>query len=363
MVGLVVTATKSVKAQSETSPQQVQKNYQAVVSKVLSSGTEPFMDQLINFQELELVITSGDKSGETVQIKNSATGVSSSSFSYRHYEPGDKVRVTGFDPGEGEIIFTILGKSRREGLITLAILFVTVVLLVGRLWGALSITGLSVSFLIIFRFIIPKIISGTNPILAAVLGALMIIPLTFYVSHGWNKKTHVSVIATIISLIITGLLALYFVEATHLTGFASEEAGFLQVERQGSIDIRGLLLAGIIIGTLGILDDITVGQASVVQQIKKANPAMQFTELFKRGMSVGQDHISSMVNTLVLVYSGSALPLLLMFFGSDTSLVDVVEFELITEEIVRMLVGSIGLVLAAPLATAIAAYLFSQQKK
>ncbi|MFH1959616.1 MAG: YibE/F family protein, partial [Patescibacteria group bacterium] len=170
------------------------------------------------------------------------------------------------------------------------------------------------------------------------------------------------VVATFISLVITGLLAVYFVDVTHLTGFASEEAGFLQVERQGSIDIRGLLLAGIIISTLGILDDVTIGQASVVKQLKKANPKISFLELFKNGMKVGQDHISSMVNTLVLVYSGSALPLLLLFFDSQKTFVDILEFELIAEEIVRMLVGSIGLVLAAPLATIMAAYIFSKGK-
>ncbi len=354
----------SVRAQEEepvsvTTPQQ--KNYQAVVTKILTTGTEPLMDQLVPYQELEINITSGDKKNETVQAKNSAGIQEGSAFSYQEYKVGDKIRLTAFDSGQGEIIYTVAGKSRREGLLTLGILFVVVVLIVGKLWGALSIAGLAISFLVIFNLIIPMIIEGKDPIIAAIIGSIIIIPLTFYVSHGWNKKTHVGVVATLVSLILTGVLAVYFVNATHLTGFASEEAGFLQVERQGSIDIRGLLLAGIIIGTLGILDDITIGQASVVRQIKKSKPDISFRELFKRGMSVGQDHISSMVNTLVLVYSGSALPLLLMFFGSQNSLTDVLEYELITEEIVRMLVGSIGLVLAAPLATAIAAFVFSRE--
>jgi uncharacterized membrane protein len=246
--------------------------------------------------------------------------------------------------------------------LTLTFIFIAVVLAVGKLWGALSLAGLFISFLVIFKLILPLIIKGVNPVLVAILGSLIIIPSTFYISHGFNKKTHVGVISTFISLIITGLLAVYFVDATHLTGFASEEAGFLQVERQGMIDIRGLLLAGIIIGTLGILDDVTIGQASTVRQLKKANPKMGWLDLFKKGMKVGRDHVSSMVNTLVLVYSGSSLPLLLLFFDSQKTFIDVLEFELIAEEIVRMLVGSIGLVLAAPMATILAAYLFSKDK-
>jgi len=356
------TFVSSVAAQS-TSPLPKQEYYQAVVTKVISSGTESFMEELVPFQELEVTIQNDAKNGQVVTVKNSAGSVNTATFLYQTYKEGDKIRLTAFDVGQGEIMYSILGKSRREGLLTLGALFLVVVLVVGKVWGGLSLVGLAISFLVIFRLIIPMIIEGKNPVLAAIIGALIIIPLTFYVSHGWNKKTHVGVLATMLSLVFTGLLAVYFVNATHLTGFASEEAGFLQVERQGSIDIRGLLLAGIIIGTLGILDDITIGQASVVRELKKAQANIRFKELFKQGMSVGQDHISSMVNTLVLVYSGSALPLLLMFFGSQNSLVDVLEYELITEEIVRMLVGSIGLVLAAPLATAIAAYVFSRETK
>jgi uncharacterized membrane protein len=206
------------------------------------------------------------------------------------------------------------------------------------------------------------IINGYNPVLSTLIGAAIIIPATFYVSHGINKKTHVGVIATLISLTFTGILALIFIKQTYLTGFASEEAGFLEIERHGTIDIKGLLLAGIIIGTLGILDDVTIGQASVVEQIKRTNPAIGFLKLFEKGLKVGQDHISSMVNTLVLVYAGSSLPLLLLFFGSQKGFIDILEFELVAEEVVKMLVGSIGLIFAAPLATALAAYIFTKTK-
>jgi len=183
---------------------------------------------------------------------------------------------------------------------------------------------------------------------------LFIIPITFYLSHGFNKKTTVAVGGTVIALIITGILAGIFVEAAKLTGFASEEAGFLQVAKQGLVNIKGLLLAGIIIGVLGVLDDVTVSQSAIVFQLKQANAKIKAGELYKRAMDVGKDHISSMVNTLVLVYTGAALPLLLLFIDNPHPFSEVVNYEIIADEIVRTLVGSIGLVLAVPITTLIA---------
>ncbi len=332
------------------------------VIEILEAGKKSFLDELVDFQVLKIEVTKGDEESKSIEIENSAIGLGMVDIRYQKYQVDDQLKILTQQDIEGNIFYSIEGKVKRRGLLTLTFIFIAVVLAVGKLWGALSLAGLFISFLVIFKLILPLIIKGVNPVLVAILGSLIIIPSTFYISHGFNKKTHVGVISTFISLIITGLLAVYFVDATHLTGFASEEAGFLQVERQGMIDIRGLLLAGIIIGTLGILDDVTIGQASTVRQLKKANPKMGWLDLFKKGMKVGRDHVSSMVNTLVLVYSGSSLPLLLLFFDSQKTFIDVLEFELIAEEIVRMLVGSIGLVLAAPMATILAAYLFSKDK-
>ncbi len=335
---------------------------EGIITKVISTGKETFRDELAEYQELEITLTQEKNQGEKIVVKHFLIEGDASNPFGEEYQLNDKVKLVINQSETNEKIYTIDGKIKRDSLITLGIIFIVVVVVVGRIWGAFSLVGLSLSFLVIFKLIIPLIIRGTNPVLAAVLGAMLIVPITFYISHGFNTKTHIGVITTIVSLIFTGLLAVYFVEAAHLTGFASEEAGFLQIERSGTIDIRGLLLAGIIIGTLGILDDVTIGQSSTVQQLKKANPKMKLLELYTNGMKVGQDHISSMVNTLMLVYSGSALPLLLLFFGSQKSFLEILEYELIAEEIVRMLVGSIGLVLAAPLATILAAYFFSARK-
>lgn len=351
--------TSTVYAQAE-SGNETSQTIEGEVTKILASGRESFNDELIPFQELQIQVNKGPNQGETIELKNSAAGFGLVDVRYQEYQVGDRLRISYQPQVEGAGRYAIEGQIKRKALFNLTLLFLLVVLIVGRKWGALSIFGLIISFLVIFKIVIPLIISGRDPILAAALGSTIIIPSTFYVSHGFNRKTHVAVIVTLVALLITGWLATYFVNAAHLTGFASEEAGFLQVQRQGTIDIRGLLLAGIIIGALGILDDITLGQASTVKQLAKVNPEMNFKDLFIRGMQVGQDHISSMVNTLVLVYAGSALPLLLLFFDSQKTFIDLLEFELIAEEIIRMLVGSIGLVLAAPLATALAAYLFQK---
>jgi len=295
-------------------------------------------------------------------IKHSAAGLGMVDVQYQQYSQGDKLKIVVTTSPAGGQQYYIDGQVRKDGLLGLAILFVLVVILVGRVWGALSLLGLVISFLLIFKLIIPLIFKGVDPVLAVVLGSTLVLPVTFYVSHGFNKKTHVGIIASFLGLILTGLLAVYAVGSVHLTGFASEEAGFLQVETAGGINVQALLLAGIVIGLLGVLDDITIGQASTVEQLKKANPKLSFWQLFTQGMKVGQDHISSMVNTLILVYAGSALPLFLLFFDNNKSFLEVIEVEPVAEEIVRMLVSSIGLILVAPLATLLAALVFGQPK-
>ncbi|MDH5532984.1 MAG: YibE/F family protein [Candidatus Pacebacteria bacterium] len=332
---------------------------EGVVISIKETGQETAFDQLAPYQILEVQFTNSERTGQSVEVKNSSA-FADITAQYEDYKVNDKLKIYSGKDFENNDVYVVAGRIKRHGLTVLTILFILAVLIIGRIWGAMSLIGLALSFGVIFRIIIPMIIKGYDPVIAALIGSMIIIPSTFYVSHGINKKTHVGVISTLIALSFTGFLAVYFVDKVHLTGFASEEAGFLQIERQGTIDIKGLLLAGIIIGTLGILDDVTIGQASVVKQIKHAKPSIKFWTLFKKGMEVGQDHIASMVNTLILVYAGSSLPLLLLFFDSQKTFIDIIEFEVIAEEIVKMLVGSIGLILAAPLATLIAAYVFTK---
>lgn len=270
------------------------------------------------------------------------------------YKIGDKVSVSISKDPQGKDAYFVTDYVRRDALYWLFAVFAALVLIIGGLRGVFSLIGMGISFLIIFLFVLPQILAGRDPITIAIISSMAIIPITFYLSHGFNKKTSIAVIGTIIALVITGVLANFFVTFAHLTGFASEDATFLEAARQGTIQMKGLLLAGIIIGALGVLDDITVSQSAIVFQLKKTSPHLKIKDLYSKAMDIGRDHIASMVNTLILVYTGAALPLLLLFINSPRPFGEIINFELIAEEIVRTLVVSIGLILAVPIVTLIA---------
>ena len=304
------------------------------------------------YQQLEIQITKGSQKGKIVNLESGDAYQGSNTL----YKAGNEVVIAYAEDSTGGETYLITDYVRRTPLLVLFLIFVVVTVIIGKWKGISSILGMGISFLVILKFILPSIYSGSDPVTIAILGSLAIIPVTFFLSHGFNRKTLVAIVGTLISLVATGILATLFVEATKLTGFASEEAGFLNVFKEGTINIKGLLLAGIIIGVLGVLDDITISQSAIVQELKIANPQLNSKELYKKAMSVGKDHIASMVNTLILVYTGAALPLLLLFVDNPRPFSELINYEIIADEIVRTLVGSIGLVLAVPITTFIASY-------
>lgn len=323
---------------------------EATITRVLEAGEIREDESSLQYQVLELRLKD---STQTLEITNSENSFSR----WTAYNPGEQVVLTHLPDNS----WVISDYVRRPALLQLAVLFAVLVIAIGRWWGVRSLISLAVSFGIIFGLILPAIMRGFNPLAATLAGAVLIIPGIFYLSHGWHNKTHAAVIGTLIALSISGLLAVTFVDLAHITGFADESAGFLSIETQDTISIRGLLLGGIIISLLGTLDDMTVSQASIVQQLKEANPKISLRELIMRAMRVGQDHISSLVNTLILVYTGASLPLLLLFLDSGTTVSQLLNMEIIADEVVRTLVGSIGIVLAAPITTVIAAVFFSRK--
>jgi uncharacterized membrane protein len=323
--------------------------FEASVDKVLQGG---------DVQKLLLSVTKGTLKGQQISVEHETT----SSVNKIIFEQGDKVMVSKTQDHEGNPFYQIADYSRRDALQFLFIVFILLTVVIAGKRGFTSLLGMGISFLVIFFFVLPQILAGYSPILIAILGSLLIIPVSFLLSHGFNQKTFVAIAGTLISLVITGVLATIFIEAAKLTGFASEEAGFLQVAGQGTINIKGLLLAGIIIGVLGVLDDITISQSAIVFQLKEANRNFNSKDLYKRAMNIGKDHISSMVNTLILVYTGASLPLLLLFVNNPYPFSQVINYEIIADEIVRTLVGSIGLVLAVPVTTLIAASLAVRKK-
>ena len=302
------------------------------------------------YQKLQVLVTKGSLKERKIEVEIGNIPL----VGQPKYQKGDKVLISYSRDFEGNEVFYITDFIRRRPLAWLLFIFVLLAVVVGRWRGASSLLGLGISFLVIFKFILPHIDAGHDPIFIAIVGSLFIVPLTFYLSHGLNRKTTVAMIGTFLALLFTGVLAKVFVEIAKLTGYASEEAGFLQVAKQGAMNVKGLLLAGMIIGTLGVLDDITVSQAAIVQQLKEAGAKISPKELFARAMNVGRDHIASMVNTLVLVYTGAALPLLLLFIDNPQPFSEVINYEIIAEEIIRTLVGSIGLITAVPITTFLA---------
>lgn len=330
-------------------PTQAFAQEEVLEGKIISILEEKQQDNQL-YQKLEILVTKGSLKDERIIVESGQLPT----VSQPRYELGNQVLINYSQNFEGNDLFYITDFIRRDSLLLLFFIFVILVAFIGHWRGVSSLLGLIISFLVIFKFILPQINAGWDPILTAIIGSLAIIPLTFYLSHGTNRKTTTAVLGTLGALGITGILAKFFVELARLTGYASEEAAFLQVAKQGSFNIKGLLLAGIIIGALGVLDDITVSQAAIVQQLKEANPKISAKDLFNRAMKVGQDHIASMVNTLVLVYTGAVLPLLLLFINNPLPFSQVVNNEIIAEEIIRTLVASIGLVAAVPITTFLA---------
>lgn len=344
--------TVSAQQNNQTNPQQ-EKTYEAIITQVTEEKNIEVNGKKQLYQKLQAQITSGDRKGETVTIENGTVPA----VQIIDYSTDDTVVLSAFTDTQGKKMYTISDYVRRTPLLVLFAIFIALVILIGRKRGIASILGMVLSFALIFLFVLPQILAGNDPVLIVIIASAVIIPFSFYLSHGINRKTTASVLGTLISLIITGILATIFIGAAKFTGFASDEASFLQAARPDVINMQGLLLAGILIGTLGILDDITISQAAIVQQLKSTSPHLKYYDLFAKTMDVGRDHIASTVNTLVLVYTGAALPLLLLFVDNPLPFATVINYEIIAEEIARILLASIGLILAVPITTAIAAWM------
>ncbi len=306
------------------------------------------------YQKLEIKLTSG----QTITIDH---GDQPLPYPVA-YQVGDQLIISVSQDLDGQPFYFILDFVRRPSLLLLSIIFIVVTIIVGRLKGFSSLLSMAITFAGIFLFLIPQLLAGRDPILTSLLTSLFIIPITFYLSHGFNQKTTIALFSTIITLAFTAFLASAFINLSRLSGYSTEEAVYLQNIAGGRINIRGLLLASIIIGTLGILDDITISQAAIVQQLINASERKYIKKIYASAMSVGRDHIASMVNTLVLAYTGAALPLLLLFFDGSHTFLALINRELIAEEIIRTLVSSLGLILAVPLTTVFAAQLLKKEK-
>jgi uncharacterized membrane protein len=308
-------------------------------------------------RRVEVEVESGEDEGRRVAI----TVFESSDI--LPLGPGDQVRVSRNRVPEGAQIggveverYTLADFERRMPLLWLSLLFGVLVVATGRWQGLRALLGLALSLVIVVGFVVPAILDGGSPEGVALVGALAIMLVTLGLAHGPSVKTLAAALGTTAALLLTLGLASLFADVAHLTGLSSDEAVFLRAT-VGEVSIQGLLLAGVIIAALGVLDDLTVSQSSTVLALRRANPSLGFGALFRGALSVGRDHITATVNTLVLAYAGASLPVLLIFSLAGTSFGDAVNSEAVAEQVVATLVGSIGLIAAVPVTTALAALL------
>ncbi|MFC0057314.1 YibE/F family protein [Streptomyces actinomycinicus] len=279
----------------------------------------------------------------------------------RQLSQGEEVVVAYEPSAPKELQYAVTDVNRQFPMALLAGVFALAVVVVGRLRGVMALIALAVSFLVLTLFILPAILQGSDPLLVAVVGASAIMLIALYMCHGLSARTSVAVLGTLVSLLLIGVLGSEFIDWAALTGDTDDNTGLIH-GLYPSIDMSGLLLAGVIIGSLGVLDDVTVTQTSAVWELHEANPAMGWRGLYRAAIRIGRDHIASVVNTLVLAYAGAALPLLLLFSIAQSSVGTVANSELVAEEIVRTLVGSIGLVASVPITTALAALVVSADR-
>ncbi|MEK7460639.1 MAG: YibE/F family protein [Patescibacteria group bacterium] len=350
------TATEDFLADYTPIPDQF---YRGTVTNITEEGEHELLGRKAPYQTVEVELKTGPGTGKKVTIDH---GSSYSIQASQRVKKGDAV-VIGYQEGPAGSQYYIADLYRIPTLIWLALFFIATVAIVSGKRGLKAILGLVFSFAIVMWVIVPQILAGRNPLLVSLVAACLIAAVSLVFAHGRNRRTLIAGVATFITLAVAVILAGLAVAVSHLSGLGSEEAYQLQFGILTNLNYRGLLLGGIIIGVIGVLDDITVAQTTVVAELKEANSRFDFGELFRRGMVVGREHIASLVNTLVLAYAGVSLPLLFLFSVDQTRPAwFLINSEFLSEEIIRTFVGSMTLVLAVPITTALAAWYFAQKR-
>ncbi|MFG2138782.1 YibE/F family protein [Streptomyces sp. NPDC048650] len=308
-----------------------------------------------NCEQATIKVTTGENAGRTFRTVVTPDAL-------RHYTTGQGVVVAYSPKAPKELQYSVTDVDRTLPMWVLAGIFAFAVVIVGRLRGVLALIALIASFVVLTLFILPAILQGSNPLVVAVIGGSAIMLIALYLCHGLTARTSVAVLGTLASLLLIAVLGSVFIDWALLTGNTDDTTGLVH-GLYPDIEIRGLLLAGIIIGSLGVLDDVTVTQTAAVWELKEADPSASWRKLYSAAMRIGRDHIASVVNTLVLAYAGAALPLLLLFSIAQSSVGTVATSEVVAQEVVRTLVGSIGLVASVPLTTLLAALVVSADRR
>ncbi len=274
--------------------------------------------------------------------------------------PGDKILVSISKTPDNVVNAYFADYVRTTPILWLTVLFGIAIVVISQWKGVRALVSMAVSLYVIIGYIIPQILTGNDALRVSVIGSILLLGVTLYLTYGWTLKTHAAVLSMALALLLTGALSGLFVVFAKLNGSGDENVMFLMQLSETPINLRGLLLGGMIIGALGVLDDLVTTQASAVFELHHANPSLGFRGLYNAAMRIGQDHVAATVNTLVLAYAGASLPMLLMFSLGQGDYGYLVNFSFIAEEIVRTLVGSLGLIAAVPITTAIAIFIASR---
>lgn len=322
------------------------------VSSIIEEGMITLGEVTQPYQIVDVSVSEGKHAGEIFRIEYGTRQIRTDAYPLG---VGDQILITVSSMPDGSLSAHFTDYFRGRSLLILFITFIVFSILVSGWKGVRSIIGIGLSLAVIILIILPGIQQGRDPLLTSIFGSFFFVSYSLYIIYGWNVKTHAAVLGSLLSLTITGLLAYFFVAQTNLTGYGDENMFYITQISETVLNVRHFLLAGIMIGTLGVLDDLVISQASAVLELYRNNPKQNFQRLFGSAMNIGRDHIAATVNTLVLAYTGAALPMLLLFSMRNVDYGLAINLEFIAEEIVRTLVGSLGLFASVPITTGLAA--------
>ncbi len=349
--------TGSALAQTQT-PQK-QEFFKARVIAVVGQGTKIQEGNKIYYQKLKVKIEQGPKQGKEIIIDNESQSMLSQSI---HLSKGSEIIVSQNFNQSGKITYAFYDFYRINFLIIFLALFFILIVLVGGFKGLGSISGMIISLAIILIYIVPSVLKGAAPLTTAIIGSTLIIIVTTFLAHGFHKRSVIALVSTLISIVLAGFFATLAIHFGSITGLGNEDFANLQIGPTSNINIQGLFLGALIIGTLGALNDITTTQAATIEEFAKMNPKVKAEELFDKGLKVGREHIASLINTLVLAYAGSAFAIFIFFVLNPLKVPYwvILNNEIISDEVVRIIAGSIGLLLSVPIVTFLASLFYGK---
>ncbi len=339
---------------AQTVHQDVKETVSGTVLEVVREETKEVSgtDTTTTLQEVRVLLQEGSKKGEVVSMEVEVIRL----------EVGDSVFVNRVVTVNGDEYVTFSSYERRPVLLGVFVLFVGMLLFISRWQGLRALLSLGVSIASIIFILVPALLAGYNPALTTLGIAAVIMAFALFGTHGFNPRSVISYVGTMSAVLFTCIVSYICVKEMRLTGFSDDASVYLNFATNGSLDLASLLLGGIIIGILGVLDDVAVTQASVVAQLKSANATFGFFDLYNRAIVVGRDHIGSIVNTLALAYVGVSLPLILLYAKAGSDIAAVFNQEVVAAELTRIIVGSIGLIIAVPATTAVAAWYYQKHE-